>query len=626
MSTSASEQSTNIVDVSTRPVTSGDIASRDNSDRAGQRADEAGAVVRGLTRLWKIRRAVEVPASAEFEPLVRRVFAARRLADSAAAREFLEPMLKQLHDPGLLPEIDKAAGRLLSAAASREPIVIYGDYDVDGVTATTILFHTLTTLEPGTIIDTYVPHRLDEGYGLSSDAIGELAGRGAKVIVSVDCGVTAVEPARVARERGVDLIITDHHTPPSSATDMPKCFALVHPRVPGSKYPFGDLSGAGVAFKLAWRLATTHAGGGKVSEKMRALLLDLLALAALGTIADVVPLVGENRVIARFGLSRIKSSPLVGMRALVEASGLDGASVSSEDVGFKLGPRLNACGRMGHAREAVEMFTVATPQRANEIARNLTRLNRERQDTEKQIFEHAVQLAEQAGMTTPDRRAIVLAHESWHRGVVGIVCSRLVERFSRPTILMGRDGDVYHGSGRSVEGFSLAEAIEECRPMLKSGGGHAMAAGLSLEAARIAEFTEAFIAIANRAIAPDRLVGSLWVDTHAAIEELTEGAVRQLAALAPFGQGNPSVRVRLTRARMVDKPRALGTQGKHLSLQLAGEGGRHVRVVAWNWASLWNRFASDIRAGTMIEAVVSPKVSDWNGQVEPELLDLRIAE
>lgn len=619
MSTPASEQSATIVDAPAVHVTP-------NAGAPARGADEAGATVHGLTRLWKIRRAVEVSASPEFEPLVGRVFAARGLADSSAARKFLEPSLKQLHDPGLLPEIDKAAVRLLHAAASREPIVIYGDYDVDGVTATTILYHTLRTLEPGAIIGTYVPHRLDEGYGLSSDAIGELASGGARVIVSVDCGVTAVGPARVARERGVDLIITDHHTPPASAADMPGCFALVHPRVPGSRYPFGDLSGAGVAFKLAWRLATTHAGGDKVSEKMRALLLDLLALAALGTIADVVPLVGENRVIARFGLSRIKSSPLVGMKALVEASGLDGASVSSEDVGFKLGPRLNACGRMGHAREAVEMFTVATPDRAREIARHLTKLNRERQDTEREIFEQAARLAEQSGMTSPDRRAIVLAHESWHRGVVGIVCSRLVERFSRPTILMGRDGDVYHGSGRSVEGFSLAEAIEACRPMLKSGGGHAMAAGLSLDVSRLGEFTGAFIEIANRAIAPDRLVGSLWVDTHAAIEELNESAVRQLAALAPFGQGNPTVRVRLTRARVVDKPRALGTQNKHLSLQLAGERGRHVRVVAWNWKNLWDRFAGDIRAGTMIEAVVSPKLSGWNGQVEPELLDLRIAE
>ncbi len=619
MSTSIRGHSASIVAPTPGGVTPGDSKER-------KQGEEPGAVVRGLTRLWKIRRTVGVEAAGEFEPLVARVFAARGLTDSAAARDFLEPTLRQLHDPGLLPDIDKAAGRLLSAAKGREPIVIYGDYDVDGVTATTILYHTLRTLEPDSLIDTYVPHRLDEGYGLSGEAIGELASRGAKVIVSVDCGVTAVEPARVARERGVDLIITDHHTPPACADDTPACLALVHPRVPGSKYPFGELSGAGVAFKLAWRLATTHAGGDRVSERMRSLLLDLLALAALGTIADVVPLVRENRVIARFGLSRIKSSPLIGMRALVEASSLDGASISSEDVGFKLGPRLNACGRMGHAREAVEMFTVASPDRAKEIARSLTRLNRERQETEKKILERAIQMAETAGMTTPDRRAIVLADDSWHRGVVGIVCSRLVERFSRPAILMGRDGDLFHGSGRSVEGFSLADAIAECRPLLKSGGGHAMAAGLSLEASRLHEFTDAFIAIANREISPDRLVGSLWVDTHATIEELTDSAVRQLAALAPFGQGNPSVRVRLTRARVVDAPRPLGSQGKHLSLQLAGEQGRHVRVVAWNWADLWDRFASDIRAGAIVEAVVTPKLSDWNGQVEPELLDLRSAE
>ncbi len=579
---------------------------------------EIAVVARGRTRLWKSRAPTHAPDAS----LVDRVLASRGLTDPGTALAFLDPKLTHLHDPALLPDMDRAAGRILRALHAGEPLVIYGDYDVDGITGTAILWHTFRLIAPGAPVSTYVPHRIDEGYGLSVDAMNSLAESGAKVIVSVDCGVTARAAAAAARDRAVELIITDHHNPPARDDELPPAYAVVHPRRPGSAYPFGELSGAGVAYKLAWRLATLASNGGsgaRVSKELQTLLLDLLALAALGTIADVVPLVGENRVIARFGLARIKHSPLVGLRALVEASGLDGEKIESDDVGFKLAPRLNACGRMGHAREAVELLTTAGAPRAKEIARALCRFNDDRRATERRIFDHAASLVEERSMNTADRRAIVLAHQDWHAGVVGIVCSRLVERFGRPTILMcAADGEC-HGSGRSIDGFALADALAACAPMLLSHGGHDMAVGLRLDAAHLGRFTDAFTAIANARLTPDDLVRPLWIDTDARLAEVTNDAATHLDHLAPFGQSNPRVRVRITDAVLAENPAPLGSSGHHAALRLRAPGAHPLRIVAWNWLDRLN----DLTRGQRIEAVVSPKISSWSGNVEAELHDLR---
>ncbi len=577
-------------------------------------------VARGLARTWKPRLIGGPPTTpvASGASLVDRILAVRGLSDPAAARDFLNPLLTHLHEPSLLPDMDRAAERILAALRAKAPLVIYGDYDVDGITATAILWHTFRAIAPSAPVSTYVPHRIDEGYGLSVDAMNALADQGARVVVSVDCGVTATAAARAAVQSGIDLIITDHHNPPSREEELPPAFAVVHPRRPRSVYPFGELSGAGVAYKLAWRLCTLACNGHRVTKELQSLLLDLLALAALGTIADVVPLVGENRVIARFGLSRIKRSPLVGLRALVEASGLDGEKIDSEDVGFKLAPRLNACGRMGHAREAVELLTTAGAPRAEEIARALCRFNDERRATERRIFEHAAAMVEERAMHTPGRRAIVLAHEDWHAGVVGIVCSRLVERFGRPTILMCSAGGECHGSGRSIEGFALADALGACSAHLLSHGGHDMAAGLRLEAGNLDAFTEAFTAVANARLAPDDLSRPLLYDAEARIEELTTETVACLERLAPFGQGNPRVRVRIG-ATLAEPPSPLGSSGRHASLKLRENGGRPLRIVGWNWLGRLDQ----LPRGGRVEALISPLISTWSGNVEAELHDLR---
>ncbi|MFO0832797.1 MAG: single-stranded-DNA-specific exonuclease RecJ [Phycisphaerales bacterium] len=562
--------------------------------------------------------------------MLERVLGARGIGDEQAAA-FLEPKLSQLHDPSLMPGLDRAAQRVLDAVRAGERVVIYGDYDVDGVSATAILYHSLRAIDPSCDLGTYVPHRLEEGYGLNAASIADLC-RGtpesppARVIVSVDCGITAVAPANVARELGTDLIITDHHNPPTDGQELPRAFALVHPRLPGSAYPFGDLCGAGVAFKLAWRLMTLAAGSARLDERMRGVLLELLGLCSLGVVADVVPLVDENRVIARFGLSRIKHSTIEGLHALVEASGLSGENIKAEDVGFKLGPRLNACGRMGHAREAVELLTTAQGARARAIAEDLTRKNDERRKTEKVIFEQACALAETAGMTGEASRAIVLSQPGWHAGVVGIVCSRLVEKYHRPAILLcekEEDGRVLlHGSGRSVEGVNLHGAIQDASAHVESFGGHDMAAGLKLRAGALDSFRGAFAASVARVLRPEDMFGRAEFDTDAGLHEITAPAVRSLESLAPFGRGNPTIVIRLPGLQVAQRPVLMGADAHHLSLHLRSRDGHMVRAVAWRWAA----HAGMLPQGTPVDVLATPRINAWNGasKVELEVVDIAI--
>lgn len=574
-----------------------------------------------MTRIWDMAKpSSDAPSHARVHPLTAAVLAARGIGGDAPSLAFLNPTLRHLHDPSLMYDMDRAAERLLAAAKSGEAIVIYGDYDVDGVCAAAIVFHMLRAIAPGANVQTYVPHRVDEGYGLSTQAIEQLAADGARVIVSVDCGVTAVEPALAAERAGVDLIITDHHNLPDDPADLPRAYAVVHPRHPLGSYPFGDLCGAGVAFKLAWRMATMHADSDRVGDNIRALLLELLALASLGVVADVVPLLGENRVMARHGLACIRASANPGLRALVETSGLAKETIDATRVGFILGPRLNACGRMGHAREAVELLTTAQGPRAVEIARELTRLNDQRRAIEQAMTQLAAELAEARGMTGPDRRAIVLAHEDWHPGVVGIACARLVERFGRPVILMKRTDDVCAGSGRSIPGLSLHAALSECDRWLESFGGHDYAAGLRLPTRHLDDFTEAFTECVNRAIAVEDLGQHLRIDCDAALSDLTPAAMREIDQLAPFGRDNPPVTVALRDVVVVGQPKRFGREGGHLALHVK-QGDRVMRLVGWNWGERADAFW----AGCRLDAAVTPVVSRWNGseRIEPEIQDLR---
>jgi single-stranded-DNA-specific exonuclease len=581
--------------------------------------------MRGLTRRWIHRQGGAQP-TAGGGGLFERILRARGLVDPDQIRRFCEPKLTDLYEPDLLPHIEAATDRLVQAVRQDQSIVVYGDYDVDGIAGCAILYHVIKAVAPDARLETYVPHRLEEGYGLNTEALRQLRDRGAQLVVSVDCGITALEPAAEARAIGLDLIVTDHHLP-ESGEPLPSALAIVHPRLGGSRYPFGELCGAGVAWKLAWKFATTWCGSKRVGKNVQKVLLDMLPMAALGTIADVVPLVDENRTIASFGLRWIKQTPLVGLKALIEASDLTGEDIDSEKVGFVLAPRLNACGRMGHAAEAVRLLTDASADEAGEIAGRLTRLNRQRQDVERRIADQAARRAEDAGMTADDCRAIVLADESWHAGVVGIVCSRLVERYGRPVVLLQQQGDECKGSARSIDGYSIHEGLTAAAQHLTSFGGHEAAAGLGLPTASLEAFTAALVEHANAHISVERLTPTLTIDCDAGLEELDLSTVRRIRTLSPFGQANPTPTVRIRNATVAEPPKQIGANGRHLTLRLQVDDGARRRSLRTVWFGAGAR-AEDLASGMHLDVVIEPKINAWNGResVEGIIRDVRVCE
>ncbi len=556
-------------------------------------------------------------------PLLAQLLYNRGLRPEDRAADFLSPQLRDLLPPGQLPGAQAAAERLADGVRRGEKIVIYGDYDVDGITAIAVLWHLLQAAGAKQL-GFYVPHRLEEGYGLNTEAIRSLIADGAKLIVSVDCGITALEAPRAARALGAELIITDHHQPGES---IPEEAIIVHPTVgrgaaaTGSgRYGNEHLCGSGVAFKLAWAFAQVMSGSEKVSEKYRVLLHHLLALTALGTIADVVPLVGENRIIARHGLGLLQSTPFVGLRVLIESAGLTGSKVSSYDVGFKLAPRLNAAGRMGHAQLAVELLTRATEPRAREIAMYLEEQNRARQSTERKITRQAIELVERSGMDSDAYRAIVIAHEKWHAGVIGIVASRLMNRFRRPTIMIALEDERGQGSGRSIAKFDMHQALGRCKEHLLEYGGHAMAAGLKILSQQVPAFAEAFVAIANNTLTDADLREQLHIDAEVELGALDMATTEALLSLGPFGIGNPSPRLATGWVELADEPRCVGKTGQHV--QAVFSDGRNVlKAIAFGHADKLEALKRHRRC----RVAFRPLINEFNGRrtVEMEVLDFQ---
>ncbi|MGF1632545.1 MAG: single-stranded-DNA-specific exonuclease RecJ [Phycisphaerae bacterium] len=569
-----------------------------------------------------LARALDIPA------LLGQLLVNRGIADVEAGRQFLQPSLRHLHDPACIPNVEQAAERLAEAVRRREKVVVFGDYDVDGITAAGILWHALTLL--GGDVRCYVPHRVEEGYGLNTPAIEQLCDEGAQLIVTVDCGITAIGPAAAAKARGVDLIVTDHHefaTPEAgdntAGPHLPDCFAVVHPRLAGD-CPNPHLCGAGVAFKLAWELGRAMAGGGKVSEAFRAFLVEATALAALGTIADVVPLVGENRTIARYGLGGLKESTLRGVRALIASAGLETKRLDSYHVGFLLAPRLNAAGRMGHAKLAVEMFTTADEPRAEEIATYLEEQNRDRQATERQIVAEAVKQVELTGLDDPSHHAIVVAGDGWHVGVVGIVASRLVDRFHKPAVVIGMNQDgTGAGSARSIPGFDLASALACCTEHLASHGGHEMAAGLKVRRANLMAFQEAFSAVAAERLEAHQLVPTLRADAEAGLDDVTEPLVTAIDRLGPFGNANPKPLLVVRGVKLTAPARSCGKTNDHLQLRIK-QGRTFMKCIAFGLGNL----ARHLNTGDELDLAVRPQINEWNGtrSVELEVVDLAVVD
>jgi single-stranded-DNA-specific exonuclease len=539
-------------------------------------------------------------------PVIARLLVQRGLSEPDAARAFLAPSLTQLHDPFLLAGMRAAIDRLLAAIARHEHIAIHGDYDVDGITSTVILRRALELV--GAQVTHFVPDRVRDGYGLQPATIERLHASGAQVIVSVDCGIRAAEAALRARELGVDLIITDHHEPDDA---LPDALAVINPKRRDCAYPDKHLAGVGVALKVVQALLATSGRGPEM-------LPHFLKVAAIGTLADVVPLVGENRVIARYGLAGLSKGPhAAGLDALLEVAGLTGRAIDGFHVSFGLAPRLNAAGRMGSANLALDLLLMrgrddSSRSQAKALAQTLADENTRRQEVEAELIAEARRVVDK----DPDvggQNILVVAGEGWHRGVIGIVASKLAETYCKPALVFAIEDGVAHGSGRSIPAFDLLTALEHCADVFIKFGGHRQAAGATLEASRIGELRRRLAAYANERLSPEDLVPRLRIDSPLGLKEISSDVIDGLGRLGPFGPSNPKPIFRASPVDLLEAPRKL--KERHLSL-LVKQDGRAFRAVAWRSADRHDYLAAN-RVG--LELAYSLDRNEYRGETMTEL-------
>lgn len=547
--------------------------------------------------------AERLAAALRVPPVVARLLCQRGFSDPDVATRFLNPSLDQLHDPMALADMGRAVDRILAAVARRERIAIHGDYDVDGVTSTVILRRALELL--GGDVVHFIPERLRDGYGLQPATVERLHGDGISLIVSVDCGIRGADAARRARELGVDLIITDHHEPDVS---LPDALAVINPKRHDCSYPDKYLAGVGVALKLVQAL-------GQRSGR-EAWLPGFIKVAAIGTLADVVPLVGENRVIAKLGLDLLSRGPhKVGLRALLDVAGLSGKTIDSYHIAFMLAPRVNAAGRMSTPDIATRLLLAsdeAMGEEARALAQQLDGENIKRQEEESEILAAARRVVQ----TDPDvgaRSVLVVAGDGWHRGVIGVVASKLVDAFHRPTIVLSVEDGIAHGSCRSIPHFDMLGALERSAPLLTRFGGHRQAAGLTMEASRIRELRAAVNEVADETLGPEDLMPRLRVDGDLIFRGITGDVAAGVASLAPFGAGNPRPVFSTRGVEVVDGPRKL--KERHLKMTLRQDG-RIFRAVAWRAAERHDYFTEHKAA---LDVAFSLEQNQYNGESYVEL-------
>ncbi len=566
-------------------------------------------------RRWHLRGSPQTHATAGelasalgVAPLTARILLQRGVSTSQEGRAFLASRLSDLPDPLLMKGMAVTVGRLVEAIRKGETIAVHGDYDVDGITGTALLVETLRAF--GALVDYHIPLRLRDGYGLSATALEEAAARGVRVVLSVDCGVSAVAEAELARRLGLDLLVTDHHQPPDP---LPEALSIVNPHQAGCEFPGKELAGVGVAFfvLVALRKALREAGwfGARKEPDLR----HALDLVALGTIADVVPLRGINRTLVRVGLEVLEHGSRPGVRALKEVAGV--REVTCGAVGFRLAPRLNAAGRLEDAALGVDLLLGSDPAAAAEIAQQLDNFNRERQAIELSTLQQAVERLEEKG--EGGSRSILLADERWHPGVIGIVASRLVERYHRPTVLIALENGTGKGSARSIQGFHLYRALEGCREHLEAFGGHAMAAGLSVAADAVPALAARFEEVAGELLGEDDLLPRLAHDGEVLLQEFEEPVVQELATLAPFGIGNP-------------EPAFLARSVQARQISRVGE--NHLRFTAWQEGCTRPCIAFGM-AGRLeelagpVDLLFAPGINEWRGNrsVQLQIKDFRPA-
>ena len=542
-------------------------------------------------------------AALDVHPTIARLLCLRGFADPETAHRFLNPSLEHLNDPFRLADMDKAVPRLEQAIAQRERIAIHGDYDVDGITSTVILRRALEML--GGEVVHFLPERMRDGYGLQPAAIERLHAQGVRLIVSVDCGIRAADAAQRARDLGVDLIITDHHEPEGT---LPAALAVINPKRADCSYPDKYLAGVGVALKLVQALCG-RAGKGKW-------LAAFVKVAAIGTLADVVPLVGENRVIARHGLDSLSRGPhAIGLRSLLEACGLTGRTIDSYHVGFMIAPRVNAAGRMSTPDIAARLLLAtdeAMGDEARMLAQQLCDENLKRQTEEADLVAQARKAIE----TDPSvgaHNVLVVGGAGWHRGVIGIAASKLVDTYHKPSIVLSIDGQIAHGSCRSIPDFDILAALERCAGLFIKFGGHRQAAGLTMDAARVPEFRARINAYADAVIEPDQLRPRLRIDAPLSLRAITHDLVRGLDQLGPFGLANPRPVFHAAGVEIVDGPKTI--KERHLKMTFAQDG-RRFRAIAWRAAERAG-FLEENRAG--VHLAFSLDKNEYQGETYLEL-------
>jgi single-stranded-DNA-specific exonuclease len=543
-------------------------------------------------------------AEAGISRLLAKVFVNRGFLDAGYVRNFLNPSLDGLHDPFLLKDMDTAVCRIMQAVECSERIVIYGDYDVDGVTSTSMLYNFLVSC--GASVEFYIPDRIDEGYGLSINAIDRAVQNGASLLITVDCGITACDEVSYINSLNIQVIITDHH---ECKSILPGAYAVINPCRPDCNYPFKELAGVGVVFKLVHALC--------LKMKIGDVHMGYLDLAALGTVADVVPLTDENRIIVKYGLPAMEKSLNPGIKALIAVSGLKDKQVTSYGAGFALAPRINAAGRIGNAARAVKLFTIADEKLADEIAAELNEENRYRQETESGIIQQVNSLVE-TGIDLEKEKVIIVAGKEWHHGIIGIVASKITEKYHRPCILLCEEKGLCKGSGRSIEGFNLFSALMHCENLLEKFGGHEMAAGLSLKTENLDEFKKLINKYADSVLTDTDLIPCIQVDAFAVKEDITLENIRELELLAPFGSGNPGPVFAYDGLRIAEI-RTVG-ENKHLKLKLEDKG-LNIDAIGFNMGDQSNRYSYS----NTVDSVFTMEINIWNNlqKIQINLKDIR---
>jgi single-stranded-DNA-specific exonuclease len=547
--------------------------------------------------------AARLASALDVHPMIARLLCLRGLTDVDDATRFLNPSLAHLHDPFKLTDMDRAVDRLERALAQRERIAIHGDYDVDGITSTVILRRALEML--GGDVVHFIPERLRDGYGLQRPAIERLHAERVALVVSVDCGIRSTDAAARARELGLDLIVTDHHEPDGT---LPAALAVINPKRPDCTYPDKHLAGVGVALKLVQALCQ-RAGKDKW-------LPAFVKIAAIGTLADVVPLVGENRVIARLGLSSLSRGPhTIGLRSLLDAAGLSGKTIDSYQVAFMLAPRVNAAGRMSTPDIATRLLLAtdeALGDEARALAQQLNDENLRRQQEEAGLVAEARKAIE-TDPAVGAHNVLVVGGDGWHRGVIGIAASKLVDTFHKPAIVLSVDGDVAHGSCRSIPDFDMLAALESCSDVFIKFGGHKQAAGLTMETARLPEFRARINAHADQVLEPDQLRPRLRIDGPLSLRSITPALMRDLDTMGPFGMANPRPVFHASGVEIVDGPRTL--KERHLKMTFSQDG-RRFRAIAWRAAER-AEFLNQNRAA--VNLAFSLEKNEFQGETYLEL-------